>query len=166
MQKCSVLNWLHSIYQRDVWTCVSLQNGQIIYVSSAIVIFGVVLMKEKMIDKHSYAIKMLLFFITSCRKALSILRQFKKWLHSEKRFRLVQLQFICIYCCYSLFCRYGWRANQATLSSSKRFIVCWKKNGKKCYLERRLKKTHICIFSSEIITSLIRWKCEANLRCM
>ena len=53
-------------------------NGQIIYVSSAIVIFGVVLMKEKMTDKHSYAIKMLLFFITSCRKGLSLLRQFKK----------------------------------------------------------------------------------------
>ena len=121
-------------------------NGQIIYVSSAIVIFGVVLMKEKMTDKHSYAIKMLLFFITSCRKALSFLRQFKKWRHSKKRFRLVQLQFICIYCCYSLFCRYVWRANQATLSSSKRFIVCWK-NGKKCYLERRLKKhTHMYIF--------------------
>ena len=32
-------------------------NGQIIYVSSAIVIFGVVLMKEKMTDKHSYAKK-------------------------------------------------------------------------------------------------------------
>ena len=34
-------------------------------------------MKEKMTDKHSYAIKMLLFFITSCGKALSLLRQFK-----------------------------------------------------------------------------------------
>ena len=52
-------------------------NRQIIYGSSARVIFGVVLMKEKMTDKHSYAIKMLLFFIASCGKALSLLRQFK-----------------------------------------------------------------------------------------
>ena len=47
-------------------------NRQIIYVSSARVIFGVVYMKEKMTDKHSYAIKMLLFFITSCGRALSL----------------------------------------------------------------------------------------------
>ena len=109
-------------------------------------IWSIVFMKEKMTDKHSYAIKMLLFFITSCGKALSLLRQFKSDCILRRDSALSSFNSSAFIVATRFFVATVGKPTRQHSHHQKGLSFAGK-NGKKGYLERQLKRhTHVYIF--------------------